>query len=66
MFGEMKNISNWRLSSVCRVSSDVFPTFLPKEVDTIKDPFARNLASRIQRLPVEVNCPILTFRSTIK
>ncbi|KAL3526588.1 hypothetical protein ACH5RR_011244 [Cinchona calisaya] len=31
-----------------------FPSFLPKEVNEIKDPFARNLAQRIQRLPVKV------------
>ncbi|PIM98614.1 putative hydrolase/acyltransferase (alpha/beta hydrolase superfamily) [Handroanthus impetiginosus] len=31
-----------------------FPSFLPKEVHQIKDPFARTLAQRIQRLPVQV------------
>ncbi|KAK8686992.1 hypothetical protein V6N13_085825 [Hibiscus sabdariffa] len=31
-----------------------FPPFLPKEVEKIKDPFARNLARRIKRLPVQV------------
>nr|XP_025690843.1 uncharacterized protein LOC112791989 isoform X3 [Arachis hypogaea] len=31
-----------------------FPSFLPKQVHTIKDPFARNLAMRIHRLPVSV------------
>lgn len=31
-----------------------FPSFLPKEVEKIKDPFARSLAQRIQRLPVQV------------
>nr|GMC56912.1 2-hydroxy-6-oxononadienedioate/2-hydroxy-6-oxononatrienedioate hydrolase [Ipomoea batatas]GMC62208.1 2-hydroxy-6-oxononadienedioate/2-hydroxy-6-oxononatrienedioate hydrolase [Ipomoea batatas] len=31
-----------------------FPAFLPKEVHEIKDPFARSLARRIQRLPVQV------------
>lgn len=31
-----------------------FPPFLPKEVDNIKDPFAKKLASRIERLPVQV------------
>ncbi|XP_044467641.1 uncharacterized protein LOC123197407 isoform X2 [Mangifera indica] len=30
-----------------------FPLFLPKEVEKIKDPFARSLAQRIQRLPVQ-------------
>ncbi|KAI9111372.1 hypothetical protein K1719_017062 [Acacia pycnantha] len=32
-----------------------FPSFLPKQVQQIKDPFARNFALRIQRLPVPVN-----------
>ncbi|XP_031268494.1 uncharacterized protein LOC116126964 [Pistacia vera] len=32
---------------------DGFPSFLPKEVEKIKDPFARSLAQRIQRLPVQ-------------
>ncbi|CAL5369813.1 unnamed protein product [Camellia sinensis] len=31
-----------------------FPSFLPKEVHKIKDPFARTLAQRIQRLPVQI------------
>ncbi|CAN1848091.1 Uncharacterized hydrolase YugF [Linum perenne] len=31
-----------------------FPEFLPKEVDNIRDPFARSLAQRIQRLPVQM------------
>ncbi|PQP92668.1 uncharacterized protein Pyn_26979 [Prunus yedoensis var. nudiflora] len=35
-----------------------FPSFLPKEVEKIKDPFARKLAARIERLPVSFgeNC----------
>jgi hypothetical protein len=32
-----------------------FPSFLPKEVERIKDPFARSLAKRIERLPVQVS-----------
>ncbi|KZV45452.1 hypothetical protein F511_20625 [Dorcoceras hygrometricum] len=35
-------------------SSGEFPSFLPKEVNKIRDPFARTLAQRIQRLPVQV------------
>ncbi|KAK4602999.1 hypothetical protein RGQ29_011827 [Quercus rubra] len=35
-------------------SDDGFPPFLPKEVEKIKDPFARSLAQRIERLPVKV------------
>ena len=31
-----------------------FPSFLPKQVDNIKDTFARKLATRIDRLPVPV------------
>ncbi|XP_059648769.1 alpha/beta hydrolase domain-containing protein VTE7 [Cornus florida] len=38
-----------------RVSADGFPSFLPKEVERINDPFARKLAARIQRLPVQVS-----------
>lgn len=29
-----------------------FPDFLPKQVEKIKDPYARKLASRIERIPV--------------
>ena len=35
--------------------ADGFPSFLPKQVEEIKDPVARNLAMRIQRLPVPVS-----------
>ncbi|KAI8534102.1 hypothetical protein RHMOL_Rhmol10G0062400 [Rhododendron molle] len=35
-------------------ASSGFPSFLPKEVHQIKDPFARTLAQRIQRLPVQI------------
>ncbi|KAK9676022.1 hypothetical protein RND81_11G048700 [Saponaria officinalis] len=31
-----------------------FPSFLPKQIHKIKDPFAINLALRIERLPVQV------------
>ncbi|GAV65689.1 Abhydrolase_6 domain-containing protein [Cephalotus follicularis] len=31
-----------------------FPSFLPQEVEKIKDPFARILAQRIERLPVQI------------
>ncbi|PIA57715.1 hypothetical protein AQUCO_00600443v1, partial [Aquilegia coerulea] len=36
-------------------NDDGFPSFLPKEVENIKDPFARKLAKRIQRLPVQTS-----------
>lgn len=40
---------------LCRVGSvDGFPPFLPKEVERIRDPFARKIATRIERLPVQV------------
>lgn len=32
----------------------VFPSFLPEEVNKIRDPSARTLAQRIERLPVQV------------
>ncbi|KAM1296846.1 hypothetical protein ACFX2I_023644 [Malus domestica] len=31
-----------------------FPSFLPKEVEKIKDPYARTLAQRMERLPVPI------------
>ncbi|CAN1314091.1 Uncharacterized hydrolase YugF [Linum perenne] len=36
------------------VSAEKFPSFLPNQIENIKDKSARNLASRIQRLPVTV------------
>jgi hypothetical protein len=40
----------------------VFPSFLPKEVEKIKDPFSRTLAQRIERLPVQVSFfPLVHF-----
>uniref|UniRef100_A0A7C8YL29 AB hydrolase-1 domain-containing protein n=1 Tax=Opuntia streptacantha TaxID=393608 RepID=A0A7C8YL29_OPUST len=39
-----------RVSTV--FAQDGFPSFLPKQIHSIKDPFARNLAVRIERLPV--------------
>lgn len=49
--GVMKS-SNWRTRAS---AAEVFPSFLPKEVEKIEDPFARKLASRIERLPVELS-----------
>ncbi|XP_021756897.1 uncharacterized protein LOC110721970 [Chenopodium quinoa] len=37
-----------------KVCANGFPSFLPKQVDNIKDSFARNLAQRIERLPVQL------------
>ncbi|KAK9052191.1 hypothetical protein SSX86_028819 [Deinandra increscens subsp. villosa] len=42
-------------SPIRMINSEVFPPFLPKQVEKIKDPFARKLASRIERLPVELS-----------
>ncbi|KAH6822451.1 alpha/beta-Hydrolases superfamily protein [Perilla frutescens var. hirtella] len=38
-----------------KISGSQFPAFLPKEMDSVKDPFARKLASRIERLPVDLS-----------
>ncbi|KAL0408742.1 UNVERIFIED_CONTAM: hypothetical protein Sradi_1808600 [Sesamum radiatum] len=38
-----------------KVLASEFPSFLPNEVEKIKDPFARKLASRIERLPVHLS-----------
>ncbi|KAJ9707781.1 hypothetical protein PVL29_000042 [Vitis rotundifolia] len=46
-----KRGSLWRF----RATADVFPSFIPKEVERIKDPFARKLATRIERLPVQLS-----------
>ena len=42
-------------------SAGGFPSFLPKEVEKIKDPFARSLAQRIERLPVKVCIPFISI-----
>ncbi|XP_044488147.1 uncharacterized protein LOC123212953 isoform X2 [Mangifera indica] len=38
-----------------KVMAEKFPSFLPREVENIKDPFARKLATRIERLTVQVS-----------
>ncbi|KAG8383038.1 hypothetical protein BUALT_Bualt05G0142900 [Buddleja alternifolia] len=38
-----------------KVLATEFPAFLPKQVENIKDSFARKLASRIERLPVHLS-----------
>ncbi|XAR65273.1 2-hydroxy-6-oxonona-2,4-dienedioate hydrolase [Bertholletia excelsa] len=38
-----------------RVLAKAFPAFLPSEVERIRDSFARKLATRIERLPVQVS-----------
>ncbi|KAL8052445.1 hypothetical protein ABFX02_05G004500 [Erythranthe guttata] len=37
------------------VYASEIPAFLPKELESIKDPFARKLASRIERMPVHLS-----------
>ncbi|KVH96192.1 Alpha/beta hydrolase fold-1 [Cynara cardunculus var. scolymus] len=51
---EITKTFNRRTPPRFRASAEVFPSFLPKDVEKIKDPFARKLASRIERLPVEL------------
>ncbi|WCJ25590.1 alpha/beta-Hydrolases superfamily protein [Euphorbia peplus] len=43
-----------------------FPSFLPKDIHKIKDPFARSLATRIQRLPVQISPENCIMSSCIK
>ncbi|EFH66282.1 F16A14.4 [Arabidopsis lyrata subsp. lyrata] len=38
-----------------KVTAEKFPTFLPSDVERIKDTFALKLAARIERLPVSVS-----------
>ncbi|GMP93818.1 hypothetical protein CsSME_00043504 [Camellia sinensis var. sinensis] len=48
--------ATYKFQSRLRVSGEeAFPSFLPREVHKIKDPFARNLATRIHRLPLQVS-----------
>jgi hypothetical protein len=42
-----------------------FPPFLPKEVENIKDPSARKLATRIERLPVPVTLTPLPYKTVL-
>ncbi|KAM7484428.1 hypothetical protein LguiA_000437 [Lonicera macranthoides] len=46
---------NWRSPRRFRASAYSFPSFLPKEVENIKDLPARKLASRIERVPVQLS-----------
>ncbi|XP_059317214.1 alpha/beta hydrolase domain-containing protein VTE7-like isoform X2 [Lycium ferocissimum] len=45
------NVKCWNSRSL-RIWSGEFPDFLPKQFEKIKDTYARKLASRIERLPV--------------
>lgn len=48
-----------------RIWAGKFPDFLPKQVENIKDPFARKLASRIERLPVCFSLFLLASKCAI-
>ncbi|XP_055809939.1 alpha/beta hydrolase domain-containing protein VTE7-like isoform X2 [Solanum dulcamara] len=45
----------WSNSRRLRIWAGEFPDFLPKQVEKIKDPYARKLASRIDRIPVNLS-----------
>ncbi|KAK6133762.1 hypothetical protein DH2020_032473 [Rehmannia glutinosa] len=52
----MNHRSNRKLNfKVLATMASEFPAFLPKEVENIKEPVARKLASRIERLPVPLS-----------
>lgn len=53
-YGSLK-ASKVKVFAVDGAGDAEFPSFLPKEVERIKDPFARSLAKRIERLPVQVS-----------
>ncbi|KAK3035936.1 hypothetical protein RJ639_031359 [Escallonia herrerae] len=59
----LRPTSNWRRF---RVSADGFPSFLPKQVEKIKDPFARKLATRIERVPVQISSDSCIMSSCVK
>ncbi|KAK9114405.1 hypothetical protein Syun_021202 [Stephania yunnanensis] len=42
-------------TNVSSLRENSFPSFLPNEVHKLKDPFARKLAKRIERIPVQVS-----------
>ncbi|KAI3861797.1 hypothetical protein MKX03_027402 [Papaver bracteatum] len=48
-------ITTCRIPVSFRVYGSGFPSFLPKEVEKIKDPYAIKLAQRIERLPVKAS-----------
>jgi hypothetical protein len=63
------NTRNWRCLAVDQAVSSVetaglvFPLFLPPDVELLKDPAARNIAAKIQQLPVQTSLsaqPIMT------
>ncbi|RID66050.1 hypothetical protein BRARA_D01216 [Brassica rapa] len=52
MMCSLKMVSPRPPTTLFQSNGDGFPTFLPKEVKDIKDPFARALAQKIVRIPV--------------
>lgn len=50
---------------VAEAEADTFPSFLPKDVNRIKDPFARSLATRVQRLPVSVTFFVFSISASL-
>ncbi|KAL2905420.1 Dolichyl-diphosphooligosaccharide--protein glycosyltransferase subunit STT3 [Bienertia sinuspersici] len=49
----LKPSKKFQIKKLFKVSANGFPSFLPEEIEDIKDSFARNLALRIERLPVQ-------------
>ncbi|KAL3568068.1 hypothetical protein D5086_030719 [Populus alba] len=52
-YGSLK-ASKVKVFAVDGAGDAEFPSFLPKEVEKIKDPFARSLSKRMKRLPVQI------------
>ena len=47
-----------RILVVSAADSNIFPSFIPKQVEKVKDLHAQKMASRMQQLPVQV---LLTY-----
>jgi hypothetical protein len=54
-YGSLKASTKVKVFAVDGAGDAEFPSFLPKEVEKIKDPFARSLSKRMKRLPVQVS-----------
>lgn len=53
-----------RINVVSASNSSIFPSFIPKQVEKVKDIHARKMASRIQRLPVQVSISYIRYIHT--
>ncbi|KAL9343686.1 hypothetical protein Peur_064117 [Populus x canadensis] len=53
-YGSLKASTKVKVFAVDGAGDAEFPSFLPKEVEKIKDPFARSLSKRMKRLPVQI------------